>query len=106
MTSRAKESRLKAKGWKTGTVKEFLGLTDDEAAYVELKHQLAMILREERRRQRLSQEGAAKVLKSSQSRVAKMEAGDRTVSLDLLFRSLLRLGVSTETLARAVRRCA
>lgn len=104
--SSSKELRLKAKGWRTGSVQEFLGLSDEEAAYLELKHQLAKTLRNHRERQNLTQLGAAKLLRSSQSRVAKMEAGDASVSLDLLFRALLKLGVTSESLARAVRRCA
>ncbi len=101
-----KKSRAAKKGWRTGTVQEFLGLTDDEAAYVELRHQLAKALQELRIRLKLTQIDAAKRLKSSQSRVAKMEAADATVSLDLLLRALLALGASPEMLARAMRRCA
>ncbi len=104
--STTKESRLKAKGWRTGSAQEFLGLSDEEAAYVELRHQLAKTFRDHRKRQHITQVGAANLLKSSQSRVAKREAGDATVSLDLMFRSLLKLGVSSTTLARAVGRCA
>jgi transcriptional regulator with XRE-family HTH domain len=54
----------------------------------------------------LTQIDAAKRLKSSQSRVAKMEAADANVSLDLLLRALLTLGASPEMLARTMRRCA
>ncbi len=104
--SASKETRLKAKGWRSGSVQDFLGLSNEEAAYVELRHQLARTFRDHRKRQQLTQVGAAKLLKSSQSRVAKMEAGDASVSLDLMFRSLLKLGVSSSTLARAVGRCA
>lgn len=104
--STRKELSRKAKAWRTGSVQDFLGLSDEEAAYVELRHQLARTFRDHRKRQRLTQVGAAKLLKSSQSRVAKMEAGDATVSLDLMIRSLLKLGVSSTTLARAVGRCA
>ena len=92
--------------WRTGTVQEFLGLTDEEAAYVELRHQLARALQELRIRLKLTQIDAAKRLQSSQSRVAKMEAAGATVSLDLLLRALLALGASPEMLARAMRRCA
>ncbi len=103
MKKSARERRLAAMGWRTGTVKEFLNLTDEESAYVELKHQLAKALRTERTRQGMTQSSLAKLLKSSQSRVARMEAGDRTVSIDLLVRSHLRLGTATPALVRAVR---
>ena len=95
-----KRRRLEAKGWKIGTAQEFLRLTAEEAAYVELKVRLAMGLREWRRRRNLTQAELAKRLQSSQSRIAKMEAGDPTVSLDLLIRSLLTLGASRRELSR------
>jgi ribosome-binding protein aMBF1 (putative translation factor) len=98
-----KRARLKAAGWTVGSAKEFLGLSDAEAAMIELKLGLSRALREWRKRGRLSQEELAKRLRSSQSRVAKMEAGDPSVSMDLLVRSLLALGASSEDLARAIR---
>ncbi len=48
----------------------------------------------------MTQEDLARLIKSSQSRVAKMEAGDPTVSIDLLIRSLLALGTNKNTLAK------
>ena len=97
-----KKRRLEAKGWKIGNVKEFLRLSDEESAYIELKIRLAEGLRERRQRNRLSQEDLARILKSSQSRIAKMEAGDPSVSLDLLIRSLLALGTSDRELSRII----
>jgi DNA-binding XRE family transcriptional regulator len=96
----AKQKRLEAKGWRVGTASEFLGLSPEEAAYVDLKLRLSKHLREARREKNLSQQQLAQLLKSSQSRVAKMEAGDPTVSLDLLVRSLLALGASRKMLSR------
>ena len=95
-----KRRRLEAKGWRIGTAREFLRLSAEEAAYIELKVRLAMGLREWRRRRDLTQAGLAKRLQSSQSRIAKMEAGDPSVSLDLLVRSLLTLGASRRDLTR------
>jgi hypothetical protein len=40
------------------------------------------------------------MLASSQSRVAKMEKGDPSVSIDLLIRSLFNLGMSKKYLAQ------
>jgi transcriptional regulator with XRE-family HTH domain len=85
-----------------GTAREFLGLTDEEAAFVELKLALARSLRTRRERRGLTQTQLAKLIESSQSRVAKMEAGDRTVSLDLLVRSLLAMGATKQELARII----
>jgi DNA-binding XRE family transcriptional regulator len=95
-----KRRRLEAKGWKVGTAQEFLRLSAEEAAYVELKVRLAMGLREWRQRRKLTQAALAKRLQSSQSRIAKMEAGDPSVSLDLLIRSLLTLGASHRDLSQ------
>lgn len=97
-----KRRRLEARGWKFMTVKDFLGLTDEEAAYVELRLKLADGLRARRTARGISQTALAKTIESSQSRVAKMESGDPSVSLDLLVRSLLALGTSNRELARII----
>jgi predicted transcriptional regulator len=102
MMRRGKKERLEAKGWKFGTAQEFLRLSDEETAYVELRLRLADSLRRRRQKQNLSQTDLAKLLHSSQSRVAKMEGGDPSVSIDLLIRSLLALGVSNRDLARTI----
>jgi predicted XRE-type DNA-binding protein len=99
---KAKRTRLERAGWKVGTAQEFLGLTEEEAAFVELKLALARSLRRKRERKRLTQTELAELIESSQSRVAKMEAGDRTVSLDLLVRSLLAMGTTRRELARII----
>jgi len=96
----AKRKRLEAKGWRVGTVKEFLNLSPEEVAYVEVKLALSKNLQEYRKGKKLTQEQVARLLKSSQSRIAKMEAGDPSVSLDLLVRSLLALGASRKHLAQ------
>ena len=98
----AKKRRLEAKGWKIGTAREFLGLSDQESAYVELKLRLADSLKSRRRRRHMTQLAVAKAVRSSQSRVAKMEAGDPSVSIDLLVRSLLALGTSTRELSQII----
>ena len=97
-----KRRRLEAKGWKIGTAQEFLRLSAEEAAYVDLKVRLARGLRDRRRRRSLTQADLAKRLQSSQSRIAKMEAGDPSVSVDLLIRSLLTLGASRRELSRII----
>ena len=98
----AKRKRLEGKGWKVGSTREFLGLSDQEDAYVELRLKLADALKQQRMRRNLTQGDLAKAVKSSQSRVAKMEAGDATVSLDLLVRSLLAMGTSSKELAKII----
>ncbi len=97
-----KRRRLEAKGWKVGSAQEFLRLTDEEAAYIDLKLRLAASLRERRQHRSVTQAELAKMLKSSQSRIAKMESADASVSLDLLIRSLLALGTSNRELSRII----
>jgi len=98
----AKRRRLEAKDWKVGSAREFLELTDQEEAYVELRLKLADALKRQRMRRDLTQADLAKTMKSSQSRVAKMESGDASVSLDLLVRSLLAIGTSNKELAKII----
>ncbi len=100
--NKAKKAKLEKKGWKLGSADEFLGLSAEEAAYVEMKLALSEKLREKRVRKRLSQAEFARIIHSSQSRIAKMEAGDPTVSIDLLVKSLLALGVSKKELGRSI----
>jgi len=97
-----KKVRLEAKGWKVGSAAEFLGMTPDEAAYVELRLKLSDAVRDLRKKKRLTQIELAELLHSSQSRVAKAEAADESVSLDLLIRSLLALGATSQDLAKAI----
>jgi predicted XRE-type DNA-binding protein len=99
---KTKRTRLEAKGWKVGTAYEFLDLSPEEAAYVEMKVALSKTLQEQRRKKKLTQIQLAHLLQSSQSRIAKMEAGDPSVSLDLLVRSLLALGTSKKALLRYI----
>ncbi len=100
--NRSKKDRLAKAGWKTGTVAEFLNLTPEEELYVELKVALSQQLRRQRQKSNLTQEELAQMVKSSQSRIAKMERGDPSVSLDLLIKSLLALGTTRREIAKAI----
>ena len=86
-------------GWVEGTAQEFLNLSDADMEYIETRRALAACLRELRTRKRLTQMQLATRLHTSQSRVAKMEAGDPTVSLDLLFHALYRTGATRRKVA-------
>jgi len=100
----SKRKRLENKGWKVGDASSFLGLSKDEEAFVELRMKLADGLKSRRHARGISQVELAQALRSSQSRVAKMEAGDPTVSLDLLIKSILALGASNRDLAAIIAR--
>jgi hypothetical protein len=95
-----KRARLEKAGWKFGSARDFLGLSGEEEAVIEFKLALARAVREERTKRKLTQQQLGRMLRSSQSRVAKMEAGDSSVSIDLLVRSLLRMGCGRRDLAR------
>ncbi len=73
-----------------------------ERTYLELKIALGRSLRDSRVSRKLTQTQFARMVNSSQSRVARMEAGDPSVSLDLLIRSLLALGATNRDLSRVV----
>ncbi len=99
---RNKIKRLEGKGWKVGSTSEFLELSDQEEVYIEIKLRLSESLREHRLRRRMTQADVAGIIESSQSRVAKMEAGDSSVSLDLLVRSLIALGASSKGVLKLI----
>jgi ribosome-binding protein aMBF1 (putative translation factor) len=100
--NRAKQQRLERAGWVVGNAKGFLGLTREEERFIELKLALASGVRRLRERRGLTQAQLARRLGSSQSRVAKIEAADSSVSVDLMVRSLLGIGVSRVEIARII----
>lgn len=95
-----KRRRLERAGWAIGDASDFLRLSDDERRFIEAKLALAAGLRKRREQLGLTQTEVARRFGSSQSRVAKMEAADQTVSTDLLLLSLFRLGASRRDVAR------
>lgn len=97
-----RKAALKKAGWNVGDTADFLKLSDQEAALIELKLVLARALKKRRQSSKLTQSELARLLRSSQSRIAKMEAGDPTVSFDLLIRSLLSLGASPKQIAKVI----
>lgn len=97
----AKRERLEAKGWKVGTVAEFLELSPEESALVEIRLALSRSLRERRARQ-MTQAELAQKIQSSQPRVAKAEGGDKSVSLDLLLRAILATGATPTDIGNVI----
>ncbi|MDO3382009.1 helix-turn-helix domain-containing protein [Gilvimarinus algae] len=97
-----KRKKLEAAGWVVDDASDFLGLTPEESAYTEMKIGLGNALRERRKSQRISQVAFSKRVKSSQSRVANIESGDPSVSIDALTKSLLALGVSSAELSQII----
>lgn len=99
-----KKARLERAGWRVGDATDFLDLSAEERRFVDLKLALAAGVRQLRERQGLTQAALAKQLRSSQSRVAKMEAADASVSLDLMMRSLLTIGATPREIANLIRK--
>jgi predicted XRE-type DNA-binding protein len=98
----SKRESLEKAGWKVGNAEDFLELSAEERAFLEVKLALASALRDRRERKKLTQAQVARILGSSQPRVAMMEAADTSVSVDLLVRSLLAIGATRRDLAKAL----
>lgn len=97
-----KRKRLEAQGWRVGSTQNFLELNEEETAYIELKLALGKSLKECRLQKKLTQTELARRIRSNQSRIAKMEAGHPSVSIDLLVKSLLALGTTRQGLASMI----
>jgi DNA-binding XRE family transcriptional regulator len=93
---------LEERGWKIGGIEDFLELSEEELAYIELKLELSEMVKDIRQKKGLTQVNAAKLIKSSQSRLSKIEAADSSVSIDLQIRSLLALGASREEIGQRI----
>jgi len=97
-----KIERLKAEGWEVGNTSDFLGLTPEELAFIDLKIALIKRLKQLRISQNISQESLAEKIKSSQAKVDKIEAGDRSVSVDLILKTMFSLGATNQDIVEAL----
>lgn len=98
---RLKKERLKAKGWQVGSVSEFLELTPEENAVIEIKLALSRSLKA-RRQKVMTQVELAKKIHSSQPRVAKAENSDASVSIELLIRGMLATGATLQEIGKII----
>ena len=98
----SKKKKLEAAGWKVGSTAEFLELSDAEAMLVNIKVALAKKVRAMRQEKKITQQRLAKLIGSSQSRVAKLEVADRSVSMELLIRSLVSMGATRKQIGAIV----
>jgi DNA-binding XRE family transcriptional regulator len=97
----SKRQRLEAKGWKIGDGADFLELTPEESAMVEIRLALSQSLKD-RRKQSMTQAALATKIGSSQPRVAMAENGDASVSIELLIRSLLATGITVREIGQII----
>ncbi len=98
----AKKARLAGAGFRVGSAAELLKLSPNESAMVDMRLALAGAVRGRRTRLGFSQSELARRLGSSQSRVAKLEAGESNVSLDLLVRAMLATGAKSREVGQAI----
>ncbi len=98
---RATREKLEAKGWKVGTVSDFLELTPEEIALIEIKLALSRSLKE-RRQKIMTQAELAEKIHSSQPRIAKAENGDASVSIELLIRAMLASGATPQEIGQVI----
>lgn len=87
-----KQLALESAGFRIGDAEDFLELDKEERKLVELRVALSKTVRRLRERSGLTQQQLATKLRSSQSRIAKLEAASSDVSLDMLFRGLFTMG--------------
>jgi DNA-binding XRE family transcriptional regulator len=97
----AKKERLESKGWKIGTVSDFLELTPEETIFVEIKLALSRSLKD-RRQKTMTQVELASKIGSSQPRIANAENGDASVSIELLIRAMLATGATPKDIGQII----
>jgi len=98
----SKRKKLEKAGFRIGTIQEFLELSNEEMALIDLKVRLIEKLKIVRKATHVTQHDLARLVSSSQSRVAKMGAASSDVSLDLICKALFALGVSRQAIARTI----
>ncbi len=94
--------RRKGTTWVETDVQELLDLSAQDLVIVEFRAALALALQQARKRQKLTQETAAKTIGTSQAQVARMEAGQSSITIDRLIKALIALGVSRPTIVKAL----
>src|SRR5262249_23971662 len=99
----ATRKRLETAGFRVGDAGDFLGLSDAERRLVELRLAVSRAVRKARERAGVTQHQLATSLRWSQSRVAKIEAAEPGVSLDLSIRALFAAGGELSDLVKVVR---
>lgn len=95
-----KRKKLEEKGFRVGSAAQFLDLTPEEEAYIEIRLDISNLVKSQRAKRGWTQEQLARAIGSSQSRIAKIEAGDPGTSLDLMIKALLRLGISKKDIGK------
>lgn len=95
-----KRKELEEKGFKVGSAGEFLELTPEEESYIDIRLDIRDLVKSQRNKNGWTQQQLAESICSSQSRIAKLEAGDPGISLDLMIKALLQLGTSKKEIGK------
>lgn len=95
-----KQKKLEEKGYRVGSAADFLELTPEEEAYIDIRLDISNLVKAQRANRGWTQEQLARAIGSSQSRIAKLEGGDPGISLDLMIKALLRLGTSKKQIGK------
>jgi len=95
-----KRKQLEGKGFRVGSAADFLELTPEEEAYIEIRLDISSLVKTQRTKSGWTQGQLARAIGSSQSRIAKLEGGDPGISLDLMIKALLRLGTSKQQIGK------
>jgi len=98
------EERLRAGGWQITNVTEFLGLTPEEAAIIEIKLVLTEELKVRRKAARMTQTALAERIGSSQPRVAAIESGRSAPTIDMLLQAVFAVGMPPAAVAAVIER--
>ena len=93
-----KKKRLESKGWKVGTAEEFLDLSPEESAYIELKLALSRTLRERREKSALTQEELAEIVAVTRKTINTIENRKYIPSTYLALKLAQALETSVEDL--------
>ena len=99
---KSKKDKLQKLGYIVTETQEYLGLSDEEMALIDLKIQLMQKLKTIREKAGVTQKELAKLMHTSQSRIAMLEGGYKEVSLDLVCKALFALGISKKQIASAI----
>ena len=95
-----KRKKLEEKGFKVGSAGEFLELSPEEEAYIDIRLDISDLVKSRRSKMGWTQQELAGAIGSSQSRIAKLEAGDPGISLDMMIKALLQLGTSKKEIGK------
>jgi DNA-binding XRE family transcriptional regulator len=98
--NKKKRKQLEDKGFQVGSAADFLNLTPEEEAYIDIRLDISNLVKAQRAKKGWTQEQLARAIGSSQSRIAKLEGGDPGISLDLMIKALLQLGTSKKQIGK------